>query len=170
MPVYGRKLKLTIVFVLFVAVAGCSAQGGGLGGLFGQVVTTASSAAGAYGGSRIGHGVTPYIMGPVGAVVGAWVGSSMVSILSQSGQQLMTGATQRAAQSGQAQNWSDPSSGSSGRAEVIQQSTLPQPATTAAANNFRPCRTIGQSVMLRDGSRYNGQVTACPGANGWAVK
>lgn len=163
-----KKYKLFPILCLCLMFAGCSAQGG-VGGIFGRVLTTASSAAGAYGGSRIGHGATPYILGPIGATVGAWIGSSIAGFLNDGSQQLMAGATLQAAQTGQTQVWNEPSSGTSGRAEIVQ--TPPSTSTyPAPQNNRQPCRVIEQSVTMQNGDRHIDQVTACPGTNGWQIK
>lgn len=170
MPENSHRLRLSVVLSVFLALSGCSTQGGGLGGLFGQIVTTAFGAAGAYGGSRIGHGVTPYITGPIGATIGAWIGNSITSSLNSNAQQLMASATQNAAETGQAQTWNETTSGATGRAEVVQPFPASQASSDPTMNNYQPCRLIAQSVLLNDGSNRSDQVTVCKNQNGWLVK
>lgn len=177
MSTHGQKTRKGIVFFLAFALSGCATQGGGYNSPFGQMNTAEiagsvlGAAAGAYGGSRIGHGATPYITGALGAAAGAWLGKSIASYLTQSAQQQMAGATQQAVQSGQPQVWSDPQSGTSGRAEVIRTFTTPQSASipSSSTSQSRPCRTVEQTITLSNGSKRKEQVTACQGANGWEV-
>jgi uncharacterized protein YcfJ len=177
MSIQKSKTRVSLVFSIVIAVAGCATQGGGYNNTFGGMNTAEiaggliGAAAGAYGGSRIGHGATPYITGALGAAAGAWIGKSIASYLTQSAQQQMAEATQQAAQSGQPQIWNDPHSGTSGRAEVIQTSTTPLSASiqSTTANQSRPCCTVEQTITLSNGQKRKEQVTAYQGANGWEV-
>jgi hypothetical protein len=158
--------KISVICGVAMVFSGCATQGGGYSNPLGQMNTAEifgtaiGAAAGAYGGSRIGHGATPYVTGALGAAAGAWLGKSIASYLSESAQQ-------QAAQSGRLQTWSDPQSGASGRAEVIQTSTSPQPTASNSTTHSRPCRTVEQTITLKDGSKRKEQVTACQTANGW---
>lgn len=177
MSIQKSITRASLIFTIILVVAGCATQGGDYNNTFGGMNTAEiaggllGAAAGAYGGSRIGHGATPYITGALGAAAGAWIGKSIASYLTQSAQQQMAGATQQAAQSGQPQVWNDPQSGASGRAEVVRTSTAPQSSTsqypTTNASQSRPCRTVEQTITLGDGTKRKEQVTACQGANGW---
>lgn len=168
-------MKTSVIFCIAVIFSGCATQGGGYNTPFGQMNTAEAfgtaigAAAGAYGGSQIGHGATPYITGALAAAGGAWLGKTIASYLSEAAQQQMAGATQQAAQSGRPQTWSDPQSGASGRAEVIRTSMASPPAPTqsASVSQSRPCRTVEQTITLKDGSKRKEEVTACEGPNGW---
>jgi surface antigen len=165
--------KISVICGVAMVFSGCATQGGGYNNPLGQMNTAEifgtaiGAAAGAYGGSRIGHGATPYITGALGAAAGAWLGKSIASYLSESAQQQAAGATQQAAQSGRLQTWSDPQSGASGRAQVIRTSTSPQPTASNNTTQSKPCRTVEQTITLKDGSKRKEEVTACQTANGW---
>lgn len=102
------------------------------------------AAAGAYGGSKIGHGATSYITGAAGSLVGAWVGKSIASYLTQCSQEKMASATNNAIQTGQTQVWSDPESGTNGRAEIIElaPTSAPMASSDHESDTQKPVKKV----------------------------
>ncbi|MOA37276.1 hypothetical protein D3C78_1588550 [compost metagenome] len=85
------------------------------------------------------------------------VGYGIGHLLNEQDKKEMATATAQTAESGRAQQVSNPDTGTTIRTE-------PVPRAPATASN---CRTVKQSVELPDGRSESENVTVCKGPNGW---
>jgi surface antigen len=148
---------------------------GGVGGV----------AAGALIGKKLG-GTTGAVIGGVGgAAVGAVVGYQIAKMLDERDRPQHAAATQKALDTGQPQVWTNPETGNSGKVEVKEATTSqvtsgsttpagqPTAATSTASTSpagtaaVGQCKTVKQTITLKDGTTREEEVKACKGPNGW---
>ncbi len=115
-----------------------------IGGTIGALV------GGGRGGSLAG--------GLIGVAVGGLIGNRIGASLDEQDRAALARATKAAFTSGRSQGFSG-RSGVRGRAEVVSSSNV----------DGKPCRTVKQEVILKDGSVLSDEVSACKGPNGWQV-
>jgi surface antigen len=141
-----------MIFALAILLAACqSAETRRFGAVLGSV---AGSIGGGYLGSALGGGTAGRILGAVaGGVAGYYVGSTVGGYLGKDDQQRMANASQKAFETGEPQTFNSPDSGVSGRAEV-----LPATQTQQASGE---CKTIRQTVVLKDGRTATEDVRSC---------
>lgn len=145
--------QLTIIALVMLLAACQSAETRRTGGMVGSM---AGSIGGSYLGSYLGGGTAGRIMGAIaGGVTGYYVGTNIGSYLGQEDKQRMAQASQRAFDTGQTQAFSNPDSGLRGKAEVMPSA---QPAQQA---DNRECKTIRQTIVLKDGKTVTEDVTSC---------
>ena len=169
----GASLRIIMGIVLcgIVVLTGCE----NLDAITKQHVGTAIGVAAGIGvGSRIGKGSGRVAATVVGAGIGGWIGNRIGAYLDEQDQGNMRMATQKAAMTGQAQQWSNPNTGISGRAEIVRTTTNRQQTSTSStypgtAPAARLCRTIRQTIVLADGTEQEEMITSCQGSNGWEV-
>jgi surface antigen len=83
--------------------------------------------------------------------VGGWyVGAAIGGRLGKDDQQRMVDASQRAFDTGQTQTFSNPDSGVKGKAEIV-----------SSAQQNSECKTIRQTVVLKDGKTVTEDVNNC---------
>jgi len=145
-------MKRCLVLALTVLLAACqSAETRRFGAVLGSV---AGSIGGGYLGSALGGGTAGRILGAVaGGVAGYYVGTTVGGYLGKDDQQRMASASQRAFETCQTQTFSSPDSGVRGTAEV-----LPATQTQQASGE---CKTIRQTVVLKDGRTATEDVRSC---------
>ncbi len=145
--------QLTIVALVMLLAACQSTETRRTGGMVGSI---AGSIGGSYLGSYLGGGTASRIMGAIaGGVAGYYVGSNIGSYLGQEDKQRMAQASQRAFDTGQTQAFSNPDTGLRGKAEV-----MPSVQSAQQADN-RECKTIRQTIVLKDGKTVTEDVTSC---------
>ena len=109
---------------------------------------------GSYLGSALGGGTAARIVGAVaGGVAGYYVGSTVGGYLGKEDKQRMAQASQTAFDTGQPQTFSNLDTGLKGTAQV-----LPSPPT---AQQDGECKTIRQTVVLKDGKTVTEDVRSC---------
>jgi len=160
------------------------------------VGTGVGAVVGGLGASQVGKGRGKTAATAVGVLAGAVIGNQIGKYLDDKDRAEANAATQRALDSGRSQTWSNPDSGASGQIKVInpgqpsatsapktsqkpasknpyqqpaatQPSTTSTPTTVTASTSGRTCKTIRQTITLKDGSTHEEDVTACKGPNGW---
>ena len=145
--------RLTIIALVMLLVACQSAETRRAGGLIGSI---AGSIGGSYLGSHLGGGIAGRIVGAVaGGVAGYYVGAHIGSYLGQEDKQRMAQASQRAFDTGQTQAFSNPDTGLRGKAEVVPSAQVAQQADN------RECKTIRQTIVLKDGKTVTEDATSC---------
>lgn len=145
--------RLTIVALIMLLPACQSADTRRFGGVLGSV---AGSIGGSYLGSYLGGGTAGRIVGAVaGGVAGYYVGSTVGGYLGKEDRQRMAQASQAAFDTGQPQTFSNPDTGLRGKAELV-----PSTQTQQQADN-RECKTIRQTVVLKDGKTVTEDVRSC---------
>lgn len=142
------------VAVLPVALAGCVSAskqqaGTGIGAVVGGVL-----------GSQVGSGSGRRAATVIGAVAGGIIGNQIGRYLDERDRERARAASQKALDTGTTQSWQNRDSGNSGTAQVVN-------ASAAGSSPERPCRTIKQTIALKDGTSREEEVTACKGPNGW---
>jgi len=171
-----------IVMAIFLAlfISGCSEMskqntGTGLGIVIGGAM-----------GSQVNtkHKTSAVVLG---ALIGGAIGNQVGKYLDDKDRAAAGEAQQRALETGRPQTWQNSVSGNSGRVNVVDKdqkspNTSPNKAKTnssarpASPDNIssssanagqKPCKTIRQSITLKDGSTHEEDVTACKGPNGW---
>ncbi|SEL29300.1 hypothetical protein [Nitrosovibrio tenuis] len=147
MPRIRRLLVVALVMLLPACQSTDTRQVGGLLGSIGGAI------GGSYLGRYIGGGTAGSIAASVlGGVAGWYVGAGIGERLGKNDQQKMVEASQRAYDTGQPQTFSSPDSGVKGRAEIV------SPAQQAQNPE---CKTIRQTVVLKDGKTITEDVNNC---------
>ena len=149
----SRRAKWLIAIALIVLLPGCqTADTRRTGGLIGSI---AGSIGASYLGSYLGGGTVGRILGAVaGGVAGYYVGSEIGGVLGKDDKKKMADASQKAFETNQTQTFSNPDSGLVGKAEVVQSGPV-----TAQQN--KECKTIRQTVVLKDGKTVTEDVNSC---------
>ncbi len=149
---YAWLKRLAIVALILLLPACQSADTRRFGGILGSV---AGSIGGSYLGSYLGGGTAGRIVGAVaGGVAGYYVGSTVGGYLGKEDKQRMAQASQAAFDTGQTQTFSNPDTGLKGKAEVV-----PTQSQQQADNG--ECKTIRQTVVLKDGKTVTEDVRSC---------
>lgn len=108
----------------------------------------------------------------VGVAAGGLIGGQIGKLLNEKDKQQAGAATRKALDSGSPQTWENSSSGNSGTVQVVDASARP-PTTPSGVGEqsgtapARTCKTVKQTITLKDGSTFDEDVTACKGPNGW---
>lgn len=113
---------------------------------------------GIVGGLIGGGGSNSVVGGIAGAAIGGLIGNRIGASLDEQDRAALARATRSAFVSGQSQRFSR-RSGVHGHVSVVSSSKV----------DGKPCRTIKQEVVLKDGSVLNDTVSACRGPNGWQI-
>ena len=150
LSISGMTLKRVLIVALVVLLPACqSTEARRAGGLIGSI---AGSIGGSYLGNYLG-GTAGQIVGAIaGGVGGYYLGSTIGGYLGKEDKQKMAEASQRAYESEQPETFSNPNSGVSGKAEVVQ---------TAQEGDSSGCKTIRQTVVLKDGKTVTEDVKSC---------
>ncbi len=139
--------RLLIITLVALLPACRSAETRRFGGVLGSV---AGSIGGSYLGSYLGGGTAGRILGAVaGGVGGYYVGSEIGGRLGKEDQRRMAQTSQRAYDTNQAQTFTNPDTGVRGTAEVV------------GVAEDRDCKTIRQTVVLKDGKTVTEDVKSC---------
>lgn len=154
LSISGVRLRRLLIVALVILLPACqSTETRRAGGLIGSI---AGSIGGSYLGSYLGGGTAGRIAGAIaGGVGGYYLGATVGGYLGKDDQRKMAEASQRAYESEQPQTFSNPSSGVSGKAEVVQ---------SAQQGDNRECKTIRQTVVLKDGKTVREDVKSCKDA------
>ncbi len=143
--------RLTIIALIMLLPACQSADTRRFGGILGSV---AGSIGGSYLGSALGGGTAGRIVGAVaGGVAGYYVGSTVGGYLGKEDKQRMAQASQAAFDTGQPQTFSNPDTGLKGTAQVV--------PSAQTAQQDGECKTIRQTVVLKDGKTVTEDVKSC---------
>jgi surface antigen len=142
-------IKRLIVVALVMVLPACqSTDTRQVGGLLGSI---GGALGGSYLGRYLGGGTAGSIAASVlGGVAGWYVGAGIGQHLGKDDQQRMVDASQRAFDTGQTQTFSNPNSGVKGRAEIV-----------SSAQQNPECKTIRQTVVLKDGQTVTEDVNNC---------
>lgn len=139
-----RLLLLAMVAVLSACQSNETRRAGGLIG------SIAGSIGGSYLGSYLGGGTAGRILGAVaGGVGGYYLGAEIGGRLGKEDQRRMAQTSQRAYETNQTQTFTNPDTGVRGTAEVV------------GVDNERECKTIRQTVVLKDGKTVTEDVKSC---------
>ena len=147
-PSSGAWFRRLTVIALVMLLAACqSNETRRFGGILGSV---AGSIGGSYLGSYLGGGTAGRILGAVaGGVGGYYLGSTVGGYLGKDDQRRMAETSQQAYETNQTQTFTNPDSGVRGKAEIV------GPA------EGRECKTIRQTVVLKDGKTVTEDVKSC---------
>lgn len=141
---WARRLLL---LALVVVLSACqSTETRRAGGLIGSI---AGSIGGSYLGSYLGDTVGSILGAVIGGVGGYYLGSEIGSRLGKDDQRRMAETSQRAYETNQTQTFINPDSGVKGKAEVVE------------VAEDRDCKTIRQTVVLKDGKTVTEDVKSC---------
>jgi surface antigen len=122
-----------------------TAAGAIMGGILGGVL-------GGRGGGAVGGAIA-------GTIIGGIIGNRIGAALDAEDRAALEQATRVAINSGKSQRRTNKKTGVKMRAEVVSSQKV----------DGKPCRTIKQEVVLKDGNVVNDTVKACRGPNGWEV-
>ncbi len=147
-PISETWIRRLLILSLIMLLSACqSAETRRFGGLVGSI---AGSIGGSYLGTSLGGGTAGRILGAVaGGVAGYYVGATVGGYLGKDDQRRMAEASQRAYDTEEPQTFSSPDSGVQGKAEVV----------GVAAD--QECKTIRQTVVLKDGKTVTEDVKSC---------
>lgn len=110
-------------------------------------------------GGFIGGGGSNSVVGSIaGAAIGGLIGNRIGASLDEQDRLALARATRAAFASGRSQHFSR-RSGVHGRIDVVSSTKV----------DGKPCRTVKQEVVLKDGSVLSDTVSACRGPHGWQV-
>lgn len=160
--IYRQPFK-TLVLVaavgsVVIVLSGCETTGRGFQS--DSLGTLLGAGTGALLGSQIGGGSGRIVAGAAGAVMGGLIGREIARHLSQSGQQRMVEANQRALETGQTQVWEDPETGARGETEVSQRSTRQQQVSVSVkrdrVDEIPPIDLIGATYVTSTSSNVRG--------------
>lgn len=142
-------IKRLIVVALVMVLPACqSTDTRQVGGLLGSI---GGAIGGSYLGRYLGGGTAGSIAASVlGGVAGWYVGAGIGQHLGKDDQQRMVDASQRAFDTGQTQTFSNSASGVKGKAEIV-----------SSAQQNPECKTIRQTVVLKDGQTVTEDVNNC---------
>lgn len=148
----STRIRGLIAIALVMLVSACqSTETRRAGGLIGSI---AGSIGGSYLGGYLGGGTAGRILGAVaGGVGGHYLGAEIGRRLGQEDQRRMTETSQRAFETGETKTFSNPDSGVKGKAEVI------------GVADDEECKTIRQTVVLKDGRTVTEDVKSCKEAD-----
>lgn len=160
-----RWIAVTFVLVLGV-IAGCAniskEQGGaGIGAIVGGVV-----------GSQFGSGGTKVLATALGVGAGALIGNRIGKYLDDRDKQKLASATIKTAETGKPQSVVSPDSGTTMRTTTVSApaaQTSTSSTSPVATNTGGECKTVRQTIVLKDGTRQQEDVRVCRGADGWEV-
>jgi surface antigen len=149
----SMRARWLIAVALIMLLPGCqTADTRRTGGLIGSI---AGSIGASYLSSYLGGGTAGRILGAVaGGVAGYYVGAEIGGVLGKDDKKKMADASQKAFETNQTQTFSNPDSGLVGKAEVVQSG----PPT---AQKNKECKTIRQTVVLKDGKTVTEDVNSC---------
>jgi surface antigen len=122
-----------------------TAAGAIMGGIIGGLI-------GGHGGAAVGGAIA-------GTIIGGMIGNRIGAQLDAEDRAWLDQATRVAIRSGKSQRRSNKKTGVKMRAQVVSSQKV----------DGKPCRTIKQEVVLKDGNVVNDTVSACRGPNGWEV-
>lgn len=148
-PISGSAIWQTRVLVIALAVLLSACQSTDtrrVGGLAGSI---AGSIGGSYLGSYLGDTVGSILGAVIGGVGGYYLGSEIGGHLGKDDQRRMAETSQQAYETNQTQTFTNPDTGVSGTAEVV------------GADDARNCKTIRQTVVLKDGKTVTEDVKSC---------
>ncbi len=146
---WAKRLAVIAVVILLPACQSTNARQ--IGGLVGSI---AGSIGGSYLGSYVGDTAGAIVGSVAGGLAGYFVGAEIGGYLGRDDKKKMAEATQRALDTGKTQTFNNPNSGVKGQAEVI-------PASEAAQRAPGECKTIRQTVVLKDETTYTEDVNSC---------
>lgn len=110
-------------------------------------------------GGLIGHGGSASVVGAIaGTAIGGFIGNRIGASLDEQDRIALARATRAAFASGKSQRFRR-KSGVHGNISVVSSSRV----------NGKPCRTVKQEIVLKNGSVLNDTLSACRGPNGWQV-
>ncbi|WP_040851532.1 surface antigen protein [Nitrosospira lacus] len=145
-------IKRLMIIALIMLLPACqSAETRRAGGLIGSI---AGSIGGSYLGGYLGGGTAGRIAGAVaGGLAGYYVGAGIGGYLGKEDKQKMAQASQTAFDTGQTQTFSNPDTGVKGRAEIV--------PSTQTAQQGDDCKTIRQTIVLKDGKTVTEDIKSC---------
>jgi predicted lipid-binding transport protein (Tim44 family) len=124
---------------------GGTAAGAILGGVIGGLI-------GGRGAAAVGGAIA-------GAAIGSFIGNRIGAALDEEDRIAFERATRQAIVSGRSQRYRNKRTGVRARAQVVSSQKV----------QGKPCRTVKQEVVLKDGKVMSDTVRACRGPNGWEV-
>lgn len=121
------------------------------------------------------------IGGVLGGVAGMVIGAQIGKMLDEQDRKKHEEATAKALETGKNQSWQSPNTGASGQITVNEIPPATVPSSTQVSNSVSPeqptaeqivyqarqCRTLTQTIKLKDGTSRTEDLTACKGPNGW---
>ena len=138
-----------------------------------QLGTAIGGALGGVLGSQTGKGSGRIPGIAVGTALGAFIGNRVGKYLDEQEKRRVAEATVQAAETGKPQTVKTrtgatvTTSVTSPEASPTQPIAAPAPVVQTAEASVRECRTVSQTIVLRDGTSEVENVTVCKGANGW---
>jgi hypothetical protein len=102
-----------------------------------------------------------------GRILGLYTKGSLKDYIGDLDKQNITIATQKAADTDQPQVFTNTDSGVQGKAEVVKTKIL-STQEKGREDGVRECKTIRQTIVLKDKREIIESVTACKGPDGWS--
>ena len=157
-----RKLPSAIIFI--ISLSACQSISP-VDSLTGNV---ASSDAESQSGSQFEGSILDSVSDSIIEVFSdLYARGAIVDYMGDVDKQNIIKATQKAADTGQLQIFTNPESGVQGKAEVVKSVTLPT-QEEGKEDGVRECKTIRQTIVLKDGREITENVTTCKGPDGWS--
>ena len=177
-------LRLVSIVVSASLIAGCEGVNKQMMGM--GIGATVCGVGGGVAAKGMGASTTTAVgVGLATAALCGWAGSEIGKMLDERDRKRHAEATTKALETGQPQVWTSPDTGASGEITVKRTASMPagtssmptsQPATegvsgptgtSQTAAQSRLCRTVTQTIVLKDGTTKTEDLTACKGPNGW---
>jgi len=157
-----RKLPSAIIFI--ISLSACQSISP-VDGLTGNV---ASSDAESQSGSQFEGSILDSMSDSIiGVFSDLYAKGAIVDYMGDVDKQNIIKATQKAADTGQLQIFTNPESGVQGKAEVVKSVTLPT-QEEGKEDGVRECKTIRQTIVLKDGREITENVIICKGPDVWS--
>lgn len=125
-----------------------------------KVGTGVGAVAGMAVGSLFGDGSGRIVAMALGAAAGAWIGNQIGRQLAEADQQKLAEATQGAAVQGKSQSWSNPDTGVSGTARVVNTEVQERPQKVAykkdRVDEMPPFEYVGETYKARSAVNVRG--------------
>ncbi len=119
-------------------------------------------------GNKLGKDGNRVLGTLAGAALGAFIGKKIGAALDEQDKQRLAEATVKAADTGTTQTVVSPSSGAT-MTTTATPAPSPAIASNAAIVPARECKTVKQSVVLRNGEKQEDSVKLCKSGNDWEV-
>ena len=145
--------------------------------------TLGGSGLGAYIGSQFGKGSGKTVATLAGAAIGGFAGNNIASMLSKEDQQKLSTNTIKTVETGKSQSFHNPNTGISSTTKVVDNGKKGTASNNNSSGTFRrssqhdmsetssvandTCKTVEQSITLKDGTIKQQNVEMCKGPKGW---
>jgi surface antigen len=148
--------KRTAVVALVILLPACQSMEPKDARMIGGVIGSIGGAiGGSYLGSYLGGTAASIATSVIGGLAGSYIGAEIGGYLGRDDQQRMAEASKRAFETGETQTFSNSMTGVKGKAEIVAPNQAAQQSSTS------DCKTIRQTIVLKDGTSRTEDVDRC---------